>query len=460
MKSGKAATVRSVINVATPQARSVGFARYAIAFLLPLTGLVKIGFVGTLYLHDILTPILLVGLLFFSGNETSLRPLRTALWLILIWLLGAMVTDLIQVTPFEDYSRGWSRIILLGMNIITFWLLSKGRMSVLIAYVAGLGVQSLLLPLFATEEDFGVNEPWKFGIGAGLAILGAATASIPRIATTFGPKLPALYLAGIAALSLWYNGRSLFAIFALSSACVLLMDFVSRRPRITQRINRVSFTLMALAGIFATQVLTAVYSFFASSGLLGDAALQKYLNQSQADVNLLVGGRPESLVSIQAIIDSPIIGHGSWARDQHYTFLLVSRMQEVGLYADAQGVLRGEGLIPTHSHLFGAWVEAGIAGAPMWLWAIFLSAAVLFALFKSGKAPDALVVLTAFLVFWDVLFSPFAATARFQKAGQICLLIAALGAYRPAVSARLANVGGAIRQRARPPWRHSAARFR
>ena len=40
--------------------------------------------------------------------------------------------------------------------------------------------------------------------------------------------------------------------------------------------------------------------------------------QTSGDLNLLQSGRIESLVSMRAISNSPILGHGSWARDVTY----------------------------------------------------------------------------------------------------------------------------------------------
>ena len=44
----------------------------------------------------------------------------------------------------------------------------------------------------------------------------------------------------------------------------------------------------------------------------------KFISQAEGDYGVLVGGRPETLVAIQAIRDSPIIGHGSFPEGMKY----------------------------------------------------------------------------------------------------------------------------------------------
>jgi hypothetical protein len=69
-------------------------------------------------------------------------------------------------------------------------------------------------------------------------------------------------------------------------------------------------------------------------------------------------------------------------------------------------------LIPTHSYIFGAWVEAGIGGALFWLF--FLCFTIRTFLQVSGSEP--LLLLFAFGGFqmvWDTFFSPLGMPTRF-----------------------------------------------
>jgi O-antigen ligase len=154
---------------------------------------------------------------------------------------------------------------------------------------------------------------------------------------------------------------------------------------------------------------TLVYSHYAELGAFGEYA-QRKLEAQSGEGGLLLGGRSEILASGQAILDSPLLGHGSWARDPTYAAILADRRAALG-YKRFQGG-RKDDLIPTHSYVFGSWVEAGIAGGVFWLFMLgFTIHAILSA---SGTEP--LLPLFAFaglMLTWDILFSPLGTPTRF-----------------------------------------------
>ncbi len=71
---------------------------------------------------------------------------------------------------------------------------------------------------------------------------------------------------------------------------------------------------------------------------------------------LLFYGRLDIIVAIKAILNAPIIGHGSWPQDVTGQYYLYT--------AQLLGVnhLTYRGFIPSHSILFGAWLNAGFLG--------------------------------------------------------------------------------------------------
>src|SRR5207249_4985632 len=112
----------------------------------------------------------------------------------------------------------------------------------------------------------------------------------------------------------------------------------------------------------------------------GAPAAQKYREESAGRFGVLLGGRPELFASSIAIADSPLIGHGSWPKDPKYTNDLLSVLSRNG-YQPGGGLLysiqHSDYLIPTHSFLFGAWVEAGLLGAVFWLVVLALAISTL-----------------------------------------------------------------------------------
>lgn len=398
--------------------------------LLPFTRLVQVNIVGTLFLHDILTFPVLFFLLLRPGAFAALQPLRTGLILMGIWLLGAMGTDYLRAVPLLDYARGWSRIIILGGNIMLLWLLCRGRLRNLSLYVLSLGVTLILNP-FVNPTDLSGADPWKFGMGYGVALLVAASFNFPAVRRITPHMLGATLLGCVALLSLYLNARSAFAITGLAATYAAFAGYVARHPDLGPRINPGVFIAIIVLGFLLSNLLLAGYGELAAQGLLGAAARAKYYLQSGGSgVGLLLGGRPESLVSVQAIWDSPFVGHGSWAKDPYYTHLFQATLRSVGLLVpdDYRDIGRmTEFLIPTHSHLLGSWVEAGILSLPFWLWTVYLAFSALYSAIRVHWQPNILVALMSLSLLWDVLFSPFANDARIVKAIEICVLMCAIG---------------------------------
>jgi len=182
--------------------------------------------------------------------------------------------------------------------------------------------------------------------------------------------------------------------------------------------------------IFASSALLLyaflhLYGLAASSGFFGEIEQQKYESQSSGEFGLLLGGRNEFLASSQAIFDSPLIGHGSWAKDQRYVELMQSRLEQLGY--EVIGV-RESDQIPSHSYLLGSWVEAGILGALLWIWVLCLVYRSFRAIYLSPLRPAPWVIFSALLLSWNVLFSPFGADQRLFAAYQIALIMLALRA--------------------------------
>lgn len=409
--------------------------------ILPFTQLIQFQGVGTLYLHDLIAPAILAILVVQQGVK-RLKPVFPALALAFVWLVGAVITDIHLETPYEDFIRGWSRIILFAINIAMIWILSRGNIKYLSMYLFSVAV-TMALRIYLIPDDVSLSDPWKFGVGGGIIF------SISAIGTIFIGRYPKLkfilplLILFVSLLSLWQNSRSLFAIGALAAAYSTLSLWIAARPALADRVTPTVFAGFVGTGILAAQAISAMYSLAARSGSLGAAAMRKYYQQAAGDVSLLVGGRPESLVSIQAILDSPVLGHGSWAKDSYYTRLLFVRMKELGVEAGSfeSYVGRFGFLIPTHSHLLGAWVEAGILGAPIWIYGLILAVRVLYRTLRWHGPTSALLAVVAFFCIWDILFSPFGADARIVKAVQICILLSALKSLPRPMRKRRAPAG-------------------
>ena len=401
----------------------------AVALILPFTRLVEIELIGNLFLHDILTPIVIVFL--FTATPKPLGPLRMVGLMLAIWFGGAVFSDIYRSTPFEDYARGWSKILIFGLNILMVWLLCAGHPRRLTIYACATGA-ALCVAAILRPSDVVMNDSWKFGFGYGVSLILATLAMTSTFERWLGPYVGSMALGVSAFISLFQNSRSLFAICALAAAYSALARWISKRPKIREKLTIFWFSMLVLGGFVAAMAMVAAYGAMAESGALGDEAQAKFYDQTKGNVNFIQAGRTESLVSIEAIADSPIVGHGSWAKDPYYIQLLVVKMRELGLEGGSFYYIgtKTDFQIPTHSYLLGSWVEHGILGVPIWIYTFLLTFGALYAILKESSQPSALLSLVAFAFMWDVFFSPFAADTRILKGMELTILLLSVMSLR------------------------------
>jgi hypothetical protein len=84
---------------------------------------------------------------------------------------------------------------------------------------------------------------------------------------------------------------------------------------------------------------------------------------------------------------------------------------DYGMHPSEEGQ-KYEGVIPAHSHLMAAWVDAGILGAVFWGYVLIsaVESVVRATILRPPVAPFYVFVLTTFV--WDILYSPFGSVRR------------------------------------------------
>jgi hypothetical protein len=388
-------------------------------FLCPVLVVIEINLIGRLFLSEVLLAIILP-LLILQRGRLLLEPLpRTVIILGLVWLAGQIFTDLVRETPFQDWSRGWAKITFLILNFSSIYLLINQDARRIVLFFLGSAMGSSL-DYFVSPTILMLTDPWKFGAGAlfsALLILFVQWRVIARF-----PILPVLMISALGLFSIYMGSRGSGGLLILSAIYL----YVHSKPELQHWLKRFSIgrmvTLVVITS-FSIWGILATYSIAASSGWLGEAAKKKYHKQS-GKYGILLGGRAEILVSSQAIKDSPIIGHGSWAKDIEYRKLYLELKKQLGYYVgDFQYLLQKSKLIPSHSHLFGAWVEAGILGALFWVWVFYLVFRSLFGLFRVEHYLLPLFVIKAIGAAWTILFSPFGAEGRLSWGFILTILI-------------------------------------
>lgn len=373
----------------------------AFAIIVPLLQVVELQMAGLLLASDLALIAALPIALIRHPDRLRQKPVPTVLTLGVIWLLAQIVTDLARNSAPEDYFRGWIKICFVLVNFTVVWLVICSTRRRFVLYGVGLAIGTIVSFYIHPSED-AISSPWKFGLGGSITMLVAMFAGQFKNYRYLGIVLPFSVLAIVHV----FKDFRIMAVICFIVPIYSLFLMSARR----EKLGHVRLAMLALMIAGGIGGFGLVYAHYAKLGVFGKYAQDKQEAQSGAG-GMLLGGRSEILASSQAILDSPLLGHGSWARDSRYAAILDERRAALG-YKRFQGGGRKDDLIPTHSYLFGSWVEAGLAGGIFWL---FMLGYTVYAVFDASGA-EPLLPLFAFLglmLTWDTLFSPLGTPTRF-----------------------------------------------
>ena len=389
------------------------------AFVLPAVSFVEITIVGRL----IVSEILMLAMLPWLWGARDRPPLPR--WFVVLWagwLLSQVVTDIVVGSAFADFARGWAAIVFTLTNFAAILVLvSTPRRARLFAL--GLAVSGVFGYLFFPNV-FAASDPWKWAFAGpvgGVLVVG--------LSGSLGARhrwLTVSAFVAFGALNLFFGFRSLGGV-SLLTAGYLVLGAVSGRRQVSSDHSMLRAAAgLALLSVAVVGVLQ-LYDAAASGGLLGADAQAKYETQS-GTFGVLVGGRSEVLASTQAIIDSPILGHGSWAKDFTYVDLLAERRSSLGYEAEAGSSELD--LIPAHSYLMGSWVWAGFLGGLFWLAILGIAVWLLANLYSFRVELAPLLVFSTISLLWNIAFSPYGSGARIGATYEIALCLLGLRLVR------------------------------
>jgi hypothetical protein len=340
-----------------------------------------------------------------------------------------VVTDLIRLTQFDDYSRGWLKIAFLLTNFAAIVLLISNQRRRIVLFAWGL-VFGILIDYAVSPSAQAARGYWKFGIGAAVTYGVVLIGCHPRLYRI--PFLTSGLLGVMGVVALSQDARSLGGECLLAAAYVAGQQILGKRGTF-QRIGLGRMVAIgAAAALVAFGVLT-LYGYGASRGLFGAESAYKYTHQTTGKFGLLIGGRPQVYAEAQAMTDSPLIGHGSWARNSEYNLNLLRALYRAGYTIDQATIsgLTHDDYVPVHSYILGAWVEAGILGGLFWIFVLFVAVSVVLHAYRWDDPLSPFVVLIAISLLWDLFFSPFGAGSRLSVAFFIAVLLWARSQLQP-----------------------------
>lgn len=356
----------------------------------------KINFIGDLYYSHIF--VILSSLYFFLKKEkyfySNLE--KKIFFLGILWLINQLISDFINQTQLYDIYKGNIKIIITLLSFFIFFRVAKYGLFKIINLFIWITLIFLIIKFLF---NFNLSYNWKFGIGLSLTYLLILFNN--RIEKNFKfNRLLLLLIFIIGIFSLFIGTRYIFLFNTIFLIIIFLTQYL-------KKIRPISLIIILIVSSF---LIVPLYSKFIKSDLIEADLSQKFNNQASGDLGPLVGGRTEILSSIKAISDKPIFGHGSWPRNCEYLLYLDEKLLSLNYQTKLN---LNNCLIPTHSVIFGSWVQSGIFGFIFWLYIIFyvfksIKNILLNKNFELNRYSN-LVIYLSIVCIWDILFSPFGA---------------------------------------------------
>ncbi len=327
-------------------------------------------------------------------------------------LLLALVVSL-AVMAASTYVHGSGVIALVGrsyssialfVEVVGYYILASrtnetGRAALIFGAMLGICAH-----YFYPNDLRVVDNPVKFLIGipfgVGVVAIYALLSKGRRV-----PVMPAVGLMMVYGIfSFLIGSRSVGGVFFAAALVLVLLPHIP----LPKNYTRLAPLIMVVFGV-GLYAFAELYSFLAIRGLFGDTAANIAIFQDSFG-SILIGGRPEIVVNLIGIRESPLLGVGI----NNYPAIYLYDMINLRVYSE-DSVLDIDNIL-YHSAIFATAFESGILSATFWVVALYRA---LFAmpLLRDMPVGQRVCVLPLLLVTaWHLLYSPPISYNRFVMA--------------------------------------------
>lgn len=344
------------------------------------------------------------------------KLMKSMLGLIIIWICAQIISDIVNDTAFINTIKGTGAPLFLIITTLACTHYFRNKTELIPYFFLGIVIGLWLSMSFG--NPYYVYNPWKWGMGRAIAL-----SLLIYFSYWYRGKKNIVIYAAILFLfvSLLQSSRSLGGMLLLSVIIYFGLKRINNlkkwRHIKSKKITTISIILIA---IFVVVILNFVLGILFTSDWfltnLPDEDAQKYRIQAASDLGVVLGGRSEIVVSLEAFLDKPLFGHGSWPENYDYMYRYIDIMDLLGSsqldYKTAISLVTS-GLIPSHSYLMGALIWGGIFAGLFWLFIIYK---IFDVIVKQSHTLSLLQVYLSITTLWNILFSPFGADARWLTA--------------------------------------------
>lgn len=337
--------------------------------------------------------LLVPGYLLMTHRGVDLLPLLLGALGWLSFVISSLVNGVSLLYPNLLGPAAFS-LYLIGLTVLT------ARSIDLIAWVlAGIGVGSIVFFMqhgIELTQTGSFLDLWKYGVASAVTIVLLFALVLARVST--GVHAGILIVLGVSSLVLNFRSHAL--------VCLLAGALLATRRIFGDRIARGwQFAGVLGFGVVFGNVMPAL----ARTGIFGPALQAKTLEQDTAGLPILLAGRTEPPLSIQAIMERPLLGWGS-ATNLTPDFLARAEHLARRWGYDVGFPFEGYWRLPPndftfHSVFLGSWAEGGLLAALLPLWLLVACVGLVWNYTRYGRwAP--LVIVLGLQTFWDIAYNP------------------------------------------------------
>ena len=387
----------------------------------------SINIVGQLRVTEII--LLIIGAFYIRDMTRSVS--RNEVFFAAIFVFTAMCYvffDLINQGITASTLKRTGSYILLGTEfLIISWLISKDRRK-MFAALLGFCLSFFIVYIFGISipnNNFH-SVPWLVGMGK------AVTISV-FIAMVCFPRLRYVFVIFIITLIIAHIEMGSRHLVLLTSTTLLLFVFseifgIKKPPQFNFRQLGL---IVILSGSIAI-LLFGSYLTLKNYEILPEQIVIKMDRQINSPYGLITSARPDVAAAIIGVTKKPFTGYGSGVVDEDIfrnfnTFYYLGDEKKV---SDQMLLIDQWEASPSHSHIFGAWVDAGFLASISWIIVLIFTTKILIqaSFYQNPLTP--LTLFASLTLLWDVIFSP--GPNRIEVGLILALLIMAL--YRMQVT--------------------------
>ncbi len=387
--------------------------------------------------------ILIVSVLLLKLPDAWREMLPRERWITYLFGITAgsqVLSDLYNDADINStLKRAGTYLIMAALIIALRWIIGdrKHRLQwLLLGYAA-----SYVMIIFIGGAEGAIGEiyteqPWRLGLGFAVTLAVCILTTLVKRLQFAGPWLLVL----LAVIHLFAGARAM-ALFTLIAAVCSLVGVTTGSSRPPKPGFFRTLTLLFLASVAAVFAYIGMVIATNNRWMPTEELQQKMEMQLDSPYGLLAAARPDTAAALFAISKNPVVGYGSSGYDyevyRFYSMVSASSFFGTSGYdsiLQSQLNKEWELAIPSHSHIFGAWVDAGFLACISWLVVLWMS---IFVLLQSVQFKSEWAALFCFIAannMWDLPFSP--GPIRMDMALRIVVLFFAYRMMNPPVPNR------------------------